>query len=104
NAACTLTNLRAGYQREQGAWQWAVFGGANNVLDERYNANVRINAAAGRYFEPGPWAHYYAGASLRYRFGQSRATAAPSQYSEFSSRPAYPLRMTSHEPLSGNTN
>jgi iron complex outermembrane receptor protein len=69
NDSYTVANLRAGFSREHGPWGWSVFAGANNMFDEKYNANTRINAAAGRYFEPGPGASYYAGASFRYRFG-----------------------------------
>jgi iron complex outermembrane receptor protein len=65
----TVANLRAGYSIDRGPWNWSVFGGANNMLDESYNANVRINAFGGRYFEPAPDANFYAGASVRYRFG-----------------------------------
>jgi iron complex outermembrane receptor protein len=67
--AYTVANARAGYSLERGQWNWSVFGGANNMFDESYSANVRINAAAGRYFEPAPDANFYAGASVRYRFG-----------------------------------
>src|SRR5690606_23589911 len=45
----TLTNVRLGYSRDVGRWGWSLFGGATNLFDEKYNANVRINAAAGRY-------------------------------------------------------
>jgi iron complex outermembrane receptor protein len=36
----------------------------NNLLDIRYNANTRINAAGGRYFEPAPPFNLFAGISL----------------------------------------
>ena len=69
NAGYTLTSVRAGYSIDRGRWGWQVFGGASNLFDEPYNANVRINAAAGRYFEPGPGANFYGGVGVKYRFG-----------------------------------
>jgi iron complex outermembrane receptor protein len=69
NDGYTLTNVRAGYAIDRGRWGWQVFGGASNLFDEEYNANVRINAAAGRYFEPGPGSNFYGGVGVKYRFG-----------------------------------
>lgn len=66
--AYTLANLRLGYALDRGAWRWCLFGGTNNLFDESYNANVRINAAAGRYFEPGPSRNSYAGMELKWVF------------------------------------
>jgi len=62
----TLSNLRSGYAMDRGAWRWSVFGGANNLFDESYNANTRINAAVGRFFEPGPSRNLYAGVELKW--------------------------------------
>lgn len=42
-----------------------VYGGIRNLLDEDYYENVRINASAGRYYEPAPGRTFYAGV----RFG-----------------------------------
>jgi len=68
--AYTVANARLGYSLDRGPWNWTVFGGANNLFDETYSANLRINAAGGRYFEPAPKANFYAGASVRYQFGE----------------------------------
>ena len=53
----TLTSFRFGYDAELGSaggFSLSPFVGINNVTDETYTANVRLNAAAARYFEPGP--------------------------------------------------
>lgn len=63
-----ISNLRMGYDAVLGAFDLSPFIGVNNLLDERYTANVRLNAFGGRYFEPGPERNIYAGISLRYRF------------------------------------
>jgi len=63
-----VLDLRAGYERQAGAWRLGARAGVNNVLDRDYNANVRINAAGGRFFEPAPGRNYYAGISLSYEF------------------------------------
>jgi iron complex outermembrane receptor protein len=64
--AYTLANLRLGYGRDLGAWRWSAFAGANNLLDEEYNANTRINAGFGRYYEPAPRRNVYGGVEVRW--------------------------------------
>jgi iron complex outermembrane receptor protein len=59
-----LTDLRAGYDRQFGGWLVGVFAGVNNLFDASYNANLRLNATGGRYFEPAPERNLYAGLSL----------------------------------------
>jgi len=69
--AYTVANIRAGWTRFVGRWELTAFGGVNNVFDERYNSNVRINAFGGRYFEPAPERNYYGGLKVRYDFAGS---------------------------------
>lgn len=57
----TIANLRIGYEASFGDWRVAPFIGVNNLFDEEYNANVRINGFGGRLFEPGPELNVYAG-------------------------------------------
>ena len=64
----TLTNLRFGYEIDLGSFTLSPFVGVNNLLDEDYTSNVRINAAAARYFEPGPGRNGYAGITLDWKF------------------------------------
>ena len=66
--AYILSNLRAGFERDVGGVKVAPFIGINNLFDESYNANVRINAFGKRFFEPGPDRNIYAGVSLRFNF------------------------------------
>ena len=63
-----VANLRAGYDVQLGSWLIAPFIGINNLFDESYESNVRINAFGGRYFEPAPKRNAYAGVSVRYQF------------------------------------
>ena len=65
----TVFNLRSGYVGRWGKWEIGPFLGVNNMLNERYNANVRLNAAAGRYFEPAPERNLYGGIEVQYAFG-----------------------------------
>ncbi len=70
NDPYTVVNLRAGFSDLQlGQWVLSPFVGVNNLTDEQYAANVRINAFGGRYFEPAPDRHFYGGVSIRYNFG-----------------------------------
>jgi iron complex outermembrane receptor protein len=67
----TLTSIRFGYDAELGSaggFSLSPFVGINNVTDEAYTANVRLNAAAARYFEPGPGRNAYAGVTLDWKF------------------------------------
>ncbi len=69
NEAYTVSNLKAGYGGNLDDWEWKLYAGVNNLFDEAYAANVRINAFGGRYFEPAPERNAYAGIQLRYLFG-----------------------------------
>jgi iron complex outermembrane receptor protein len=62
-----VSNLRAGYRWSSRRWEIQPFLGVNNLFDETYMGNIRINAAFGRYFEPAPQRNVYAGVELRYR-------------------------------------
>ncbi len=62
----TLANLRFGYERETDSLVIAPFAGVNNVFDEDYMANVRINAFGGRFYERGPDRHVYAGVTFSF--------------------------------------
>ena len=64
--AYTVSNLRAGYTKYWHQLEISPFLGINNLLDEEYFDNVRLNAGFGRYFEPAPERNYYGGISLRY--------------------------------------
>ncbi|MES9943267.1 MAG: TonB-dependent receptor [Candidatus Thiodiazotropha sp. 6PLUC2] len=69
NDSYTVADLRIGYTKFFGPWELSPFIGVNNLFDEQYNGNVRINAFGGRYFEPAPDRDIYAGLTLRYDFG-----------------------------------
>lgn len=60
----THSGLRLSYQHTVDNWQLNLSGGINNLFDESYYANVRLNAFAGRYFEPAPRRHGYLGLSV----------------------------------------
>ncbi|MEX0976667.1 MAG: TonB-dependent receptor [Woeseia sp.] len=61
-----VTNIRASKTFQSGDWLLRPYIGINNIFDERYNSNVRINAFAGRYYEPAPGRNFYAGITVRY--------------------------------------
>ncbi len=62
-----VSGLRASYQFESGNWLFQPYGGINNLFNESYNSNIRINAFGGRYFEPAPERNYYAGIVIRFQ-------------------------------------
>ncbi|MCG3201418.1 MAG: Vitamin B12 transporter BtuB [Gammaproteobacteria bacterium] len=68
NDAYHVANLRVGRDFQRGAWLFSPFLGINNFFNEEYNANVRLNAFGGRYFEPAPPHNVYGGITVRYDF------------------------------------
>jgi iron complex outermembrane recepter protein len=64
----TITNLRFGYDAMAGNLRLSPFVGINNVFDESYTSNVRLNAFGGRYFEQGPGRNGYGGLTLNWKF------------------------------------
>jgi iron complex outermembrane receptor protein len=65
NNAYNLGQLLFGWGKRYRWLDGSVFFGINNLFDERYNANTRINAAFGRYFEPGAPFNVYGGLRIR---------------------------------------
>ena len=49
--------LRAGWKARVDSLALEVSAGADNILDERFADNLRVNAFGGRYFEPAPGRH-----------------------------------------------
>lgn len=67
NPSYVLTALRGGRRIQWSDWELTGWLGINNATDERYNANVRVNAFGGRYYEPGPGRHVNAGIEISRR-------------------------------------
>lgn len=66
NDAYHVANLRFGVDDwQRGRWQLSPFVGINNLSNETWFANTRINAFGGRFFEPAPDRHVYAGIRVR---------------------------------------
>lgn len=52
NGARTELALDAGWSWRTGRWTTRLVAGVENLLDQRFNDNVRVNAFGGRFFEP----------------------------------------------------
>ncbi|AWN17578.1 hypothetical protein SALB1_3384 [Salinisphaera sp. LB1] len=48
-----------------GAHHLTVYAGIDNLFDEKYSGNIRINSDGGRYFEPAPGGSIYTGLKFR---------------------------------------
>jgi len=69
----TVVNLRVGLADWRiGNLVLGPFVGVNNLTDESYSSEIRINAFGGRYYEPAPVRHYYGGIAIRYNFGRGQ--------------------------------
>ncbi len=78
----TAFNLRIGFADWRlGNWQLEPFIGVNNLTDESYFSEIRINAFGGppfgppdgaRYYEPAPDRNFYGGLAIRYNFGRGQ--------------------------------
>ena len=62
-----VSSLRATYEFQNGDWLFRPYIGINNLFDENYNSNIRINAFGARYFEPAPDRNIYAGIVIRFQ-------------------------------------
>lgn len=63
----TVSNIRLAYEWDRGKWLIRPYVGINNIFDELYNSNIRINAFGGRYYEPAPEQNIYAGVVVNFR-------------------------------------
>ena len=61
-----VVNARFSHEFRNGRWIIRPYAGINNLLDESYNSNIRINAFGGRYFEPAPERNFYAGVVVNF--------------------------------------
>ncbi|RNL54215.1 TonB-dependent receptor [Pedobacter jejuensis] len=61
-----LIELKAGIRNlKLGKTKFEIFGGANNLLNEKYSLGNDLNAANNRYFNPAPGSNFYAGLSVK---------------------------------------
>ncbi|GJL73568.1 MAG: TonB-dependent receptor [Nitrosomonas sp.] len=65
NEAYNLGQLLLGWDKKHNWIEGSLFIGINNLFNEQYNANTRINAAFGRFFEPGPPLNVFGGLRIR---------------------------------------
>lgn len=68
NEAYTLLNCRLGYTASIGRAKLTPFVAVNNLLNQRYNGQTRLNAFGGRFFEPTPRLTAYGGLTLKMEF------------------------------------
>ena len=66
NGNYTASRFLLGVKKKWRTLLISVFAGLNNLLDESYNANTRINAGNGQYFEPAPPFNVFGGISVTY--------------------------------------
>lgn len=59
--AYTLLNLNIGYTWKRQKYTLIPYFGINNLLNTKYNDNIRINAFGRRYYEPGPEQNFFFG-------------------------------------------
>jgi len=61
-----LVNVRASYQMSFRDASLKPYLGINNVLDQKYTDNVRINAFGGRFYEPAPGLTIFGGITIEF--------------------------------------
>lgn len=64
----SVSDIRVGHNGFYDDWEISSFLGVNNLFDEEYNSNIRINAFGDRYFEPAPEQNAFIGITVRKRF------------------------------------
>lgn len=75
SGAYTVANLRTGTTWRWGQWEVSPFVGINNVFDQEYFDNIRLNAGNGRYYEPAPERNIYGGLTVRFTLDGRRRDA-----------------------------
>ncbi len=60
----SVLNLRLGNEFQIFGSRLKIHIGVNNVLNENYYSNLRVNAWGGRFYEPAPLANFYFGAEV----------------------------------------
>ena len=61
-----VVGMHASYRVKLAGRQVRLYGGIDNIFDEKYDDNLRINASRGRFFEPAPERGFYLGVSSRF--------------------------------------
>ena len=61
-----VVGIHSSYRIKLAGRQLRLYGGIDNLFDEKYDDNLRINAARGRFFEPAPERGFYLGVSSRF--------------------------------------
>ena len=64
--AFSIVNLRASIKQSYNNWNFSEFVKSDNIFDEKYVGNVRVNNAA--TFEPGAPRNYTVGVTSSYTF------------------------------------
>jgi iron complex outermembrane recepter protein len=59
-----VTNFRMGYTTYIGTTEFTPFFGINNITNQQYVGNIRVNEGNLRFYEPAPELNIYAGISL----------------------------------------
>ncbi|RFA25854.1 hypothetical protein CAI21_18025 [Alkalilimnicola ehrlichii] len=62
----TVVNARLGTTRRSAGVELETFVAINNLANEKYFDNIRVNAWGGRYYEPAPERNFFAGMRARF--------------------------------------
>ncbi len=63
-----LLGIKIGYKyRSLKKFQWEIFTGVENILNEKYSLGNDINATGGRYYNVAPGRNYFAGIIFQYK-------------------------------------
>ncbi len=65
-----VVGIHGSYRAKLASSQVSLYGGIDNLFDEEYDDNLRINAARGRFFEPAPERSFFLGVSVTGRPGR----------------------------------
>ncbi|MBK6977111.1 MAG: TonB-dependent receptor [Cytophagaceae bacterium] len=63
-----LGNTRIGYEKSFSKISVKIYGGIENIFNQKYSAGCDFNAVGNRYFNPSPPRNYNLGLSISRRF------------------------------------
>ena len=66
--AYNLVNMRVGWVKSLARFDFELFAGVDNLLDESYSLGNDLNAFGGRYYQPAPTRNWYGGVKMGLRY------------------------------------
>jgi iron complex outermembrane receptor protein len=66
--AYAVLSSRIGFEKKiKSKWEFEIYTGVENILDEQYTSFLQLNGFGGKYYNPAPGRSFYIGTGLKYK-------------------------------------